>query len=102
MRALRLLTLPDRCPRRGDMRSIALPLFLVLMLSACGGGGSGDDADAGAAGGATVAKTLAEDSGTNCPNGGSRIDTGIDLDADGVLDDDEVTKTHYACNGRNA
>ena len=36
---------------------------------------------------------------TRCPAGGKRIDQGLDLDDDGVLDDAEIVSTAYACNG---
>ncbi|MCP4755787.1 MAG: hypothetical protein GY866_33400 [Proteobacteria bacterium] len=35
----------------------------------------------------------------NCPNGGVAIETGIDENGNGVLDDDEVDETQYVCNG---
>lgn len=37
--------------------------------------------------------------GGDCPNGGARIDTGIDTNGDNVLDDEEVTDSVYVCNG---
>jgi len=37
--------------------------------------------------------------GANCAVGGKRVDTGIDSNADGILDADEVTDTAYVCNG---
>ncbi|NMO14462.1 hypothetical protein HPC49_06400 [Pyxidicoccus fallax] len=35
--------------------------------------------------------------GANCPQGGHAVLTGLDLDDDGVLDDDEVRTTTYSC-----
>lgn len=40
-----------------------------------------------------------EPAGSNCPQGGSRIETGIDANANGVLDDAEVAATRFACAG---
>jgi len=40
-----------------------------------------------------------EPAGENCEAGGTRIDTGIDANADGLLDQDEITATQYTCNG---
>jgi hypothetical protein len=37
--------------------------------------------------------------GTNCPNGGQRIQTGKDTNGNGMLDASEVTNTQYVCNG---
>lgn len=39
--------------------------------------------------------------GVNCENGGLAISVGPDADADGVLDDEEVTSVSYVCNGLN-
>lgn len=38
-----------------------------------------------------------EPRGAHCPEGGVRILFGYDRDGDGVLGDDEITDTHYAC-----
>src|SRR5205807_225669 len=43
--------------------------------------------------------TTAEPPGPNCPDGGTRIDAGLDANGDGTLDLLEVTATTYACNG---
>jgi hypothetical protein len=40
-----------------------------------------------------------EPAGANCPNGGTRITSGLDADSDGVLDPAEVSATSYVCNG---
>jgi len=40
-----------------------------------------------------------ESSGNNCANGGTRIDVGVDDNADGVLDTAEIDQTQYVCNG---
>lgn len=40
--------------------------------------------------------------GADCVRGGTRIETGIDTNANGSLDDGEVTSTSYVCNGRAA
>ena len=40
-----------------------------------------------------------EASGNNCANGGTRIDVGVDDNADGVLDATEIDQTQYVCNG---
>lgn len=38
-----------------------------------------------------------EPRGEHCEHGGTALQTGLDLDDDGVLDDSEVTSTQYAC-----
>ena len=40
-----------------------------------------------------------EASGNNCANGGTRIDVGVDDNADAVLDATEIDQTQYVCNG---
>ena len=40
-----------------------------------------------------------EPPGPNCPNGGVKIETGIDTNENGMLDENEVTDTVYVCNG---
>lgn len=37
--------------------------------------------------------------GANCENGGLKINTGVDLNENGTLDDTEINSTHYVCNG---
>jgi hypothetical protein len=46
-----------------------------------------------------LVETRPEDPGANCESGGIAIASGLDLDADGVLDPEEVQRTVYACNG---
>jgi len=36
-----------------------------------------------------------------CPAGGSNIETGLDLDKNGILDEEEVVSSHAICNGIN-
>jgi len=47
----------------------------------------------------SLIKTTNEPAGDNCENGGIRIDSGIDSDGDGILDDIEIATTAYVCNG---
>jgi hypothetical protein len=46
-------------------------------------------------------KTTAEPAGINCSNGGSKIETGLDANNNGILDAGEVnvSQTTYVCNG---
>jgi hypothetical protein len=46
-------------------------------------------------------KTTAEAAGVNCSNGGTKIEVGLDNDANGILDSVEVnvSLTKYVCNG---
>jgi hypothetical protein len=49
-------------------------------------------------------KTTAEPAGANCTNGGSKIETGLDANGNGVLDVGEVNVLHtsYVCNGNGS
>jgi transcription elongation factor Elf1 len=47
----------------------------------------------------SLIKTTDEPAGTNCPNGGQRIDYGVDDDGDGALATSEIDGTKYVCNG---
>ncbi|RJS24226.1 hypothetical protein DRW03_11605 [Corallococcus sp. H22C18031201] len=46
---------------------------------------------------ASRARTLDEPPGENCPLGGQAVQTGLDTDKSGQLDDTEVTSTTYVC-----
>ena len=59
-------------------------------------GQNGADGETGLS--ALIASTT-EESGVNCGNGGTRIDVGVDDNADGLLDAAEVDQTQYVCNG---
>lgn len=48
----------------------------------------------------SAVRLASEPAGPNCPRGGRRIESGIDANANGVLDNGEVSSTSYACNGR--
>jgi hypothetical protein len=47
----------------------------------------------------SLVETSTIGAGANCANGGLRIDTGLDDDRDGVLDDAEIDSTSFACDG---
>ena len=77
-----------------NMRMTAGVLMIHgLLVCGCGGSEQGSDES-------TLFRLSDEPPGENCPNGGIRVDTGFDLDGDGVLDDDEVLDTVYICHGK--
>ena len=76
--------------RRGA-RASTLLLAGLAPLVACSG-------DRGAAGINSLVNVTAEASGTNCPTGGQRIESGQDTDGNGTLDAGEVESTRYVCN----
>jgi hypothetical protein len=61
-------------------------------------------AENGIPGKSSLVKTTTESSGSNCSNGGLKVQTGIDLNENFSLDDSEINDnyTHYVCNGLNA
>ncbi|WP_136482150.1 DUF7151 family protein [Cognatitamlana onchidii] len=71
-------------------------LFVLLTLSLCLIGCEGDRGPIGLK---SLIKTSNEPASSRCENGGTKIDVGIDNNANGVLDNDEVTSTSYVCNG---
>jgi OmcA/MtrC family decaheme c-type cytochrome len=72
-------------------------LGMVGALAAC----TGDQGDPGAAGKNALVKTTAEPAGANCPNGGTKVEVGLDSNGNGTLDPGEVgaTGTSYVCSG---
>ncbi|WP_036152086.1 DUF7151 family protein [Maribacter forsetii] len=46
--------------------------------------------------------TLIEQPGENCPNGGFQIQSGIDTNSNGQLDESEFDNIEFICNGQNA
>lgn len=46
----------------------------------------------------TLVSVVSEAAGANCVHGGSRVDKGLDSNANGVLDAGEVSATNYVCN----
>ena len=48
-----------------------------------------------------LVSTTTETAGSNCANGGIRIDVGVDDNDNGVLDSSEIDQTTYICDGAN-
>ncbi len=83
-----------------------LTILLILTLSACSGvdGVNGDDGASGSDGDDGLSPRVvvsAEAPGTQCPTGGHRIDTGLDLNKDGNLAPLEIEDTVFVCNGES-
>ncbi|KAB1158396.1 LamG domain-containing protein [Tenacibaculum aiptasiae] len=49
----------------------------------------------------SIVNTIKEPIGPNCANGGIRVNSGNDLNYDGILNSNEITSTSYVCNGLN-
>ncbi|MGW8284081.1 MAG: DUF7151 family protein, partial [Candidatus Deferrimicrobiaceae bacterium] len=74
-----------------------LALILPLVFLGCG-----DDGSDGSNGLTSLTSTstfaAGEEPDSNCPSGGSKIETGLDTNRNGILDPSEVTSTSYVCN----
>jgi OmcA/MtrC family decaheme c-type cytochrome len=76
-------------------RLAVLVVSLLAGLTAC----SGQPGTPGTNGQDALVSTTPEPAGTHCAAGGTRIDVGLDANANGALDASEVTSTSYVCNG---
>ena len=90
----------------GDGAAVALPSgIVVLPTSPAGplvpGGQAPNPADglAAATQGSTLIKPTPEAAGVQCAAGGTRVDSGIDTNGNGLLDAAEVAVTAFVCNG---
>lgn len=70
------------------------PALAAVLLAAC----------AGDTGNTALVRTSAEPAGANCPNGGTKLETGVDSNMNGTLDSSEVNaaQTSYICNGASS
>jgi hypothetical protein len=76
------------------MRVNYLVLFLLIITAAgC--------KKYGPAGKRSLIDFVSEPAGVNCPNGGYKVLSGIDLNSDNILEANEVEATQYICNGSN-
>lgn len=85
-------------------QSNAFVLFLLViswMAVGCGGadGATGPQGEQGVPGPGVLMNSADEPAGDNCVNGGIKVESGIDLNLDGVLSADEITATKYVCHG---
>jgi hypothetical protein len=62
-------------------------------------GEPGNAGEVGPEGMSTLVATGLEAPGDNCTEGGFRIDSGLDADDNGSLDEGEITSSSYVCNG---
>lgn len=78
-------------------------VFFTVLLTACGGGGGGggDSTSGGGTNSSAVSAQVVIPPGPECPNGGIRVDSGIDENGNGVLDDSEIDTSEVVCNGED-
>ncbi|MEQ3778315.1 MAG: hypothetical protein ABNH27_14500 [Alcanivorax sp.] len=83
---------------------LALALVVTAFLSGCGGedgkdGINGINGSNGRDATPVLINSSAEPAGPNCPAGGSRIDSGQDVNLNGTLDSAEIQVASYVCHG---
>jgi N-acetylneuraminic acid mutarotase len=71
----------------------------VLSTSYLCNGAPGSDGADGSDGLATLLTVTPEEAGAQCSEGGYKIVSGYDANANGVLDPEEISSTSYVCNG---
>jgi hypothetical protein len=64
-------------------------------------GADGNDGTNGSNGINTLSNVITEPAGANCPNGGYKLEVGLDSNNNGTLDDGEVSSENYICNGND-
>ena len=79
------------------MRKINL-LIIILFLVSC----EGEQGEIGPMGSISLINIENELPSDNCSSGGFKIESGIDINDNGILDLDEVQSTQYICNGDGA
>lgn len=68
--------------------------FVVLVLMV---GCKGEEGPMGPSGLNSLIQTSNEPAGTNCEHGGLKVESGLDVNANDILDANEVRKTDYVC-----
>ena len=64
-------------------------------------GVTGETGTTGTSGLNSLITSIEEPKGSNCSKGGIKVQTGIDLNSNNVLDSSEITTTNYVCNDSN-
>ena len=77
-------------------------IALAGALASCGGGSDDATVVPGPLPSGTLVRVDTLAAGADCANGGHRVSAGVDANANGSLDADEVAQTRVACNAPNA
>ena len=75
-----------------------LSLSLAMTIVGCSGD-DGNNGASGVSGSDALVVVLAEPVGSNCSVGGQLIKAGNDVNANGILEDEEITTSEFICNG---
>ena len=86
-----------------QMLSVPYALYAEKSGSVGPKGDKGEPGISGTNGKTTLLKMAKEALGSNCPNGGIRVEAGLDVNGNGLLEPSEVLSslTKYICNGLN-
>ncbi len=76
------------------MKTITIYIFMILLIDGC-------KQVEGPQGNNSLIDIKDEPAGSNCSTGGYKILTGIDLNNNNILDENEIQNTKYICNGDN-
>ena len=76
------------------MKNFCYLLFITITFNSC--------AKQGIEGKKSLIDMLMETPGSNCPNGGYKIMSGVDQDNNGTLESSEIHSTKFICNGNNS
>src|SRR5690242_2179687 len=83
----------------GGRRSVVAGLVLALTACSSPSNVPGVDGQNGINGKNATVRLVPEPPGMRCPQGGTAIQTGLDDNEDGALNDNEVKQTSYVCSG---
>ena len=81
------------------MKNLKLFYFITIMLFIACEGEEGSQGLQGNNGINSLINISDELSGSNCENGGLKIEAGLDINSNGILENNEVQNTKYVCNG---
>ncbi len=62
---------------------------------------NGNNGTNGTNGNNSLINVSEEQAGTYCSDGGIKIETGLDINSNGILDENEIQTINYICNGEN-
>ncbi|ADV50283.1 hypothetical protein I2486_14870 [Cellulophaga sp. E16_2] len=83
------------------MKKVNLLYFILSILFIACEGDQGSTGSQGSNGSTSLINITDEAPGSNCDNGGLKIETGLDSNANGILESNEVQNTRFVCNGIN-
>ena len=77
---------------------ISIAAFSFLLTGCNTDGENGEKGDQGLTGAMSLIRIIEEPNGEHCSLGGQKLQSGVDVNSNSVLDNDEVTSTQYICN----